>query len=76
MKRVSFVFVGALIFLALGMLITHTFSAWYAKHYIQSDDDMNHIGKIIFLALYPSFFVTGGWFADMLYKKTVRRNNH
>lgn len=74
MRRAIFVILGAIAFLCAGMLVTSLLSDWYARNFIRSDEDMNTLGKVLFLAFYPSLIIVGGWFGSRLYQKTRRKD--
>ena len=73
MKKALYIFVGSLVFLGIGVLTTAISSNWVAERFIRSDDDMNTIGKIIFLGVYPSLIILGGWVGDHMFKYQTRR---
>lgn len=71
MKRMLFIIAGALLLLGIGVLATLTLSHWAAASFVHSDDDMNTIGKILFLGVYPALVVIGGWLGNFCHRRTL-----
>lgn len=71
MNRAAFIIIGALIALAVGTIGVVVLSDWYAANYIRSDDDMNTIGKVLFLGFYPALLVIGAVLGSRLWR--IRR---
>jgi hypothetical protein len=75
MKRVFVILISALILLGAGVLVVSALSNWIADNFIHSDDDMNTVGKIIFLGIYPGLLVIGGWLGNVVYQRNLTRRS-
>lgn len=73
MKHVIFVVLFAIFFLTFSLGITALFSFWYGPRYIESEEDMNVIGKVFLLFIWPGFFIVGGVFGSWLYRHKLTR---
>lgn len=71
MKRALFILAGALVLLGAGVLVVTALSGWVADNFIHGDDDMNTVGKIIFLGIYPVLLGIGGWLGNVIYKRRM-----
>lgn len=76
MKRAFFIFTGALALLGCGVLAVTALSGWVADNLIHGDDDMNTVGKITFLAIYPLLLGIGGWLGNVIYKRRAVERQH
>ena len=75
MKRVLVILASALALLGIGIFTVSVLSGWIADNFIRSDDDMNTIGKIILLGIYPGLLVIGGWLGNTIYQKNITRRS-
>ena len=71
MKRALVILVSALTFLGLGIALVAGLSDWIAEEFIHGDDDMNTIGKLLFLGVYPILLLVGGWLGNLLYQRNL-----
>ncbi len=71
MKRTLIILASALALLGIGIFTVSVLSSWIADNFIRSDDDMNTIGKIILLGIYPSLLVIGGWLGNVIYRRNI-----
>jgi hypothetical protein len=69
MRRLLSVAIGAALLLGFGVLVTASLSSWIAQHLVHSDDDMNTIGKTLFLGVYPGLLVIGGWLGNQWHRR-------
>lgn len=72
MKRTMAVLCGALTLLGIGITIVIASSDWISENFIRSDDDMNTVGKIQLLGIYPALIIIGGWIGSALFNKWRR----
>lgn len=75
MKHIAYILGAAFLSLLLGLAVTAIFSVWYEPRYIRSDDDMNQVGKIFLLVVWPIFVVIGGFFGHWLFRRSATRRS-
>lgn len=71
MKRSLYIFVGALVCLILGVLITVPVNHWYTANFVKSEDDVGVHLWVSLLLIWPLFLVLGGWLGNRLYRKNL-----
>jgi hypothetical protein len=75
MKRLLFIFAGAMIGLIVGLGISTPVNFWYTEHFVRSENDMNtHVGFLL-LVVWPGFSLAGALLGNWFYHRDLTRRS-